>query len=54
VSDAFDLGRFVRAQDSVMAQVRRELGEGRKRTHWMWFVFPKGLQYKALRARARV
>ena len=24
-----------------MAGVRRELGEGRKRSHWMWFVFPQ-------------
>lgn len=39
--DAFDLDRFVQAQDPVLAQVRRELGEGRKRTHWMWFVFPQ-------------
>jgi uncharacterized protein (DUF1810 family) len=37
----FDLGRFVQAQGPVMAQVRRELGEGRKRGHWMWFVFPQ-------------
>ena len=21
--------------------MRRELGEGRKRSHWMWFVFPQ-------------
>ncbi len=41
MSDQFDLDRFVRAQDSVMAEVRRELGEGRKRSHWMWFVFPQ-------------
>jgi uncharacterized protein (DUF1810 family) len=39
--DPFDLDRFVRAQDPVIAQVRRELGEGRKRSHWMWFVFPQ-------------
>ena len=39
--DAFDLDRFVQAQDPVLAQVRRELGEGRKRGHWMWFVFPQ-------------
>ena len=39
--DAFDLERFVQAQDPVLAQVRRELGEGRKRSHWMWFVFPQ-------------
>jgi uncharacterized protein (DUF1810 family) len=41
MSDPFDLDRFVQAQDPVMAQVRRELGEGRKRSHWMWFVFPQ-------------
>jgi uncharacterized protein (DUF1810 family) len=41
MTDVFDLDRFVRAQDTVMAQVRRELGEGRKRSHWMWFVFPQ-------------
>ena len=39
--DPFDLDRFVRAQDPAMDQVRRELGEGRKRSHWMWFVFPQ-------------
>ena len=39
--DPHDLDRFVRAQGPVMDAVRRELGEGRKRTHWMWFVFPQ-------------
>ena len=39
--DPFDLDRFVRAQDPVIAQARRELGEGRKRGHWMWFMFPQ-------------
>jgi uncharacterized protein (DUF1810 family) len=37
----FDLDRFVDAQEPVMANVRRELTEGKKRTHWMWFVFPQ-------------
>lgn len=37
----FDLDRFVSAQAPVMAQVRRELAAGAKRTHWMWFVFPQ-------------
>ncbi len=36
-----DLDRFVRAQDPVLADVRRELAAGRKRSHWMWFVFPQ-------------
>ncbi len=38
---AFDLERFVRAQEPVMADVRRELAAGAKRSHWMWFVFPQ-------------
>lgn len=33
--------RFVDAQDSVIDDVRRELQTGRKRTHWMWFIFPQ-------------
>lgn len=43
--DPFDLQRFVDAQRSLYADVRAELAEGRKRSHWMWFVFPqlKGL-----------
>lgn len=35
------LGRFVAAQGPVWEAVRRELAEGRKRTHWIWFVFPQ-------------
>ncbi len=40
-NDGFDLERFVEAQAPVYADVLRELREGRKRTHWMWFVFPQ-------------
>ncbi|AEV83737.1 hypothetical protein ACWT_2704 [Actinoplanes sp. SE50] len=36
-----DLERFVRAQDGVYERARDELAAGRKRTHWMWFVFPQ-------------
>lgn len=39
--DPFDLQRFVDAQQPVYAQVLSELGAGRKRSHWMWFVFPQ-------------
>jgi uncharacterized protein (DUF1810 family) len=35
------LERFVAAQDAVWPQVVAELREGRKRSHWMWFVFPQ-------------
>ena len=43
--DQYGLERFVRAQDNVYEQVCAELKSGRKRTHWMWFIFPqiKGL-----------
>lgn len=35
------LERFVAAQASVYATALAELRSGRKRTHWMWFVFPQ-------------
>ena len=38
---AFDPSRFLKAQEPVYATVLRELRSGRKRTHWMWFVFPQ-------------
>jgi len=40
-SDPHDLERFVEAQESVIGDVKRELRSGRKRSHWMWFVFPQ-------------
>jgi len=39
--DVFDLRRFVEAQAPVIEEVMAELRAGRKRTHWMWFVFPQ-------------
>jgi uncharacterized protein (DUF1810 family) len=41
MSGPFDLQRFVDAQEGVYAAVIAELREGRKRSHWMWFVFPQ-------------
>ena len=40
-----DLIRFIDAQARVFSSVLKELREGRKTSHWMWFVFPqsKGL-----------
>jgi uncharacterized protein (DUF1810 family) len=51
--DTFDLGRFVSAQDGVYDSALAELRGGRKRTHWMWFVFPQiaGLGSSAVSAR---
>ncbi len=40
-ADPFDLQRFVSAQTPIFATVLKELREGRKRSHWMWFVFPQ-------------
>lgn len=37
----FDLERFVVAQESVYPAVLGELRRGRKRTHWMWYIFPQ-------------
>jgi uncharacterized protein (DUF1810 family) len=39
--DPFDLQRFVTAQETVYDTVLAELRAGRKRTHWIWFVFPQ-------------
>ena len=36
-----DLQRFMDAQRDTYAQALRELQGGRKRSHWMWFIFPQ-------------
>ena len=53
MSDPYHLQRFVEAQESVYADVRAELSAGRKRSHWMWFVFPQvaGLGFSAMAQR---
>ena len=38
---SYDLDRFLTAQEPVYARVKEELRHGRKRSHWMWFVFPQ-------------
>lgn len=45
MDDPHNLQRFVAAQAPVYGQVCSELREGRKKSHWMWFIFPqiKGL-----------
>jgi len=37
----YDLERFVQAQNGVYDQALAEIRGGRKKTHWMWFVFPQ-------------
>jgi uncharacterized protein (DUF1810 family) len=36
-----DLNRFISAQDKVYDRVLAELKNGRKRSHWMWYIFPQ-------------
>ena len=37
----YNLSRFVDAQTPVLETVLQELKQGRKQTHWMWYVFPQ-------------
>src|SRR4051794_774709 len=39
--DPYDLGRFVRAQEDDYEQALAEIRGGRKRSHWMWYIFPQ-------------
>lgn len=50
MSDPYNLRRFVNTQQSIYDDVLRELREGRKRSHWMWFIFPQieGLGHSAM------
>jgi uncharacterized protein (DUF1810 family) len=40
-ANPFDLERFVSAQAPVFTPALSELKAGRKRSHWMWFIFPQ-------------
>ena len=53
MTDPFDLERFVRAQNPIIRAVQGELGQGRKQSHWMWFIFPQiaGLGFSAMSQR---
>lgn len=44
-ADPHDLTRFVQAQEGAYHQVLSEIRSGRKRSHWMWYIFP---QYEGL------
>lgn len=53
---AFQLDRFVEAQDQVYPRALEEIRRGAKRTHWMWFIFPQvaGLGRSAMAQRYAV
>ena len=39
--DTDSLERFLVAQESSFDMALREIRQGKKRTHWMWYVFPQ-------------
>ncbi len=39
--DPYDLNRFLRAQEGDYATALSEVRSGRKRSHWMWYIFPQ-------------
>ena len=51
--DPFDLDRFVRAQEDDYERALAEVRSGRKRSHWMWYVFPQidGLGFSSMSRR---
>ena len=40
-----DLSRFIKAQDNMYSVALKEIKSGKKKSHWMWYIFPqiKGL-----------
>jgi uncharacterized protein (DUF1810 family) len=41
MTDPYHLQRFISAQETTYAVALREIRSGRKRSHWMWFIFPQ-------------
>lgn len=41
VDDPHDLGRFLHAQAQDYDRALSEIRAGRKRSHWMWYIFPQ-------------
>ena len=37
----YNLDRFLKAQELMYPWALREIKNGRKQTHWMWFIFPQ-------------
>lgn len=40
-ADPYDLNRFVQAQQGDFERALAEVHSGRKRSHWMWYIFPQ-------------
>ena len=53
MNDPYDLNRFVLAQKSDYEHALAEVKSGRKRSHWMWYIFPQidGLGFSSMAQR---
>ena len=53
MADHHDLDRFIDAQAGTYETALREIRQGAKRSHWMWFIFPQiaGLGHSAMAQR---
>ena len=56
LDDPYDLNRFVQAQRGDYQQALTEIRSGRKRSHWIWYIFPQiaGLGYSAMSKRIAI
>jgi uncharacterized protein (DUF1810 family) len=52
-SRGIDITRFVQAQEGVYERALSEIRSGRKRSHWMWYIFPQydGLGFSSISKR---
>jgi uncharacterized protein (DUF1810 family) len=41
IGDKYNLERFLTAQEDIFSTALSELKAGRKRSHWMWYIFPQ-------------
>ena len=53
MNDPHDLNRFLLAQKDDYERALAEVKNGRKRTHWMWYIFPQidGLGFSSMARR---
>jgi uncharacterized protein (DUF1810 family) len=51
--DPFNLSRFVQAQEGAYEQALNEIKNGRKQSHWMWYIYPQfdGLGFSSMSRR---
>jgi uncharacterized protein (DUF1810 family) len=51
--DPYDLDRFVQAQSDDYRQALAEIRNGRKRSHWIWYIYPQfdGLGFSSMSKR---